>query len=356
MIFTTSIGSLGQAEHAYTIRLPFTLSPGRTIKLQDGIAHFDLLGHKCQIAEETHQYSLTIRGFASESSATDFLSRTAAGLIWLGLKFPMGVRFSATVAPIHLFQAPRPIAAGSFYDSITEQKGWKEIDGCYSSDQTVVRQEHKRLLVETVGRATFRQDTPASFFADALAEALNMGRPEMVLNQPKLKLATELYASTYYEATPSASFLGRFTALEALLPRTPASVVIREMVNRFIEEARAAATQQRESAAINAEFQSVLTRLAHLRDTSIKSRIRMIIEEKLRNDPDIESSAALGREVSKLYDLRSDLVHYGTADPMQIRQGNTRLGDIVPRLLRVLFRQVAAHNPPPDDRMGENQF
>ena len=168
-------------------------------------------------------------------------------------------------------------------------------------------------------------------FAQGLVE------PGEVPRDPKLRLACEVYLSSYFESTSAASFLSRITALEILVTDVSASAPVQTMVKRFIAEAIAAQTDEKDPA-IQREFESVVSRLAYLRYRSIKSRIRCLVED---TESDIADHAKVSKEISKLYDLRSTLVHTGEADKAAITEGNNRLNDVVPRVLRSLFRQTA---------------
>ena len=128
MLFSIGIGSAGEGTPSYSVRLPFTLSPGRTLKLADG-SSFELLGHACEISQEHNQYALTIGGFGSQDEASTFLLNACAGLIWFGLKSSVGVRFKADKTPVKLFAPPKSIAEGSLIISIASEKGWREYDG-----------------------------------------------------------------------------------------------------------------------------------------------------------------------------------------------------------------------------------
>jgi hypothetical protein len=112
------------------------------------------------------------------------------------------------------------------------------------------------------------------------------------------------------------------------------------MVERFVAEA-ADAQKREQDPAIKRELESLVSSLSYLRLRSIKSGIRRLIEETLRSDPDIPAPADVAKEVSRLYDLRSTLVHSGEADHAAIREASNRLNDLVPRILRILFKRVA---------------
>jgi hypothetical protein len=340
MLFSVSIGSVGTTEPTFTARLPFQMPAGRTIKLDEDVAQFDLQGHPCQIALEANQYALTIRQFSTEAAAAEFLLQAAGGLVWLGLKYPIGFRFDPNISKIDSFREPRLIDSASFVSKITGPKGWKAIDGQYDSDQTIVRPEHKRLICWTTGRVTVRQDTPPKILEDAIIEAMSFGRPDRIFHEAKLRLAIDFYMSSHFDTTPAASFLNRFTTLEILVPDVPVHAVIQERLGRFIAEIRAEGKKHENQEDLSAEVQSVLSRLAHMRNRSIKSGLRSLIRENVRDDQN--RSGYLAREVADLYDLRSELVHNGTADRKEINEGNNRLGEIVPQLLRTLFQRAAA--------------
>ena len=278
--------------------------------------------------------------FRFRYAASIFLLRICAGLMWFGLKTSAGVRFNSETTPVELFPEPSPIADGSQVVPITASKGWSEIDGQDDADKTVIRPEHKRLVVWAVGSPTVRLDTPVSLLSKIMLEGMAEGRPEQVLHEPKLGLACEVYLSSHFEIRLAASFLSRITTLEILAKDTPASDPVRTMVERFIAEANQARKDTKDFG-LQSEFESLASRLDHLRDRSIKSSIRRVVEDALRNDPDVAVPADVAREVSRLYDLRSSMVHKGEADPAAIRAASGRLNDVVPRVLRALYRDAA---------------
>jgi len=286
---------------------------------------------------------LTAAGFDSEAAASTFLHKVCAGLIWYGLNNSTGFRLDADATPVKLFAQPIPIAEGSPIASIATEKGWRESDGHYDASQTIIRPDHKKLIVFTGGSGEVRIDALVSRLAAVVLEGMGEGRAELVLCDAKLRLACEVYLSSYFESTAAASFLSRINTLEILVTDVPASAFVQTIVERFLCEARSAQTDEKDPA-IRRELESVVSRLVYLRVRSIKSRIRGLVEDTLRADRDIADAAKIAREVSKLYDLRSTLVHTGEANKEDIIDGNNRLNRIVPAVLRVLFRQTALYD------------
>lgn len=339
MVFSVGIGSAGEGGPSYLLRLPFILLPGRRLKLAES-SRFELLGRTCEISEEPNQYVLTATGFESEDAAANFLPKICAGLIWFGLKHSVGLRFSPEATPVNLFDNPKSIAEDSMVSPIASKAGWHEYDGHYDSDKTVIRPDHKRLFVFRAGSVTARLDTPVSILSSAMFEGMSFSRAEQVLCAPKLRLASEVYLSSHFESTPTASFLSRITTLEILATEASAVEPVGTMVDRFIGEAKDA-RERVEDPAVQSEFDSLISRLANLRNRSIKSQLRRLVEETLRTDAEITDSTAVSREISDLYDLRSILVHSGEADAERIRKANSRLNEVVPRVLKALFKETA---------------
>ncbi len=166
------------------------------------------------------------------------------------------------------------------------------------------------------------------------------GRPELVVRDAKLWLACEVYLSSHFENTPTASFLSRITTLEILVEDVTASEPVETVVQRFIDEAKAAQKSEPNSH-VQGEFQSLISSLARLRNRSIKSGIRSLVEQSLQTETDSVDAVEVSKEIARLNDLRSKLVHSGQVDEGDIVQGNNRLNEVVPRILRVLFRETA---------------
>lgn len=336
MLFSISIGSRGEGTPSYTLRLPFILAPGRILKLEEQNT-FSLLGQASKIVQENKQYTLIVSGFASECSAKLFLTKACAGLIWYGLKNSVGIKYQVDINTINLFDEAAPIAEGAPFSEITNKKGWSQFDGDFDLDKTVIVPEHKRLLIFTAGNVSIRIDSPVSTVFNAIQEGMAERGSHSILEAPKLRLACEVYLSSHFENSAAATFLSRITTLEILIADTPASKPVQNTVEELIRAAETAKNSAIDDET-RKEYTSVLSRLKHLRNRSIKSGIRTLITKELSEaqEPRFVSEAA--QDVARLYDLRSALVHTGEAQAEAIAAANARLGEIVPLVLKSLFR------------------
>jgi len=334
MLFCISKGSKGEGKPSYTLRLPFELAAHNALKLTNDT--FELLGHPSVLVLEEDQYVLIIKGFESAEAANAFLYKACAGLIWVGLTASFGIRFQVEATPWKLHSPPRPINENASHAKTLE--GWTETDGQYDGRKTTVVAEHKRLVRSMGGKVRGIIIMPTLNLAKAMMEGMSKGKAELVLRDPKLSLACEVYLSSPFESTPAASFLSRITALEILAFETKRSGPVLKLVERFGEDTSEALENECD-ASLREEYQSLKSSVSRLRHKSISSGIRELVESTLGSSEFGAEGIPNAKKVAQLYGLRSKLVHEGYSIEKAIRLANNDLGVIVPQILRKLFEQ-----------------
>jgi hypothetical protein len=343
-MFSFGIGSTGEGPPAYLAQISFTLSPDFHIDTDDDNA-YELLGHDCKVSKVNNQYLLLVSGFSCEEAASTFLAKASAALIWSGLRKPFGLKVEHEIKPVTFFPEPIPVIDGNPLAPSLREKGWEAVDGHYLANQTTIRPDHKRLTFFHAGDVSLRQGMTASHLIEALVEGLDLGHPELVLADPKLLLACEVYLSSYFEKTDTASFLSRITALEILAPETEASDTLKSLVEQFMHEvSRTRREASQDDHELQRELHGLSSSLGRLRSRSIKNSIRNLVGEVIQNETGSYDLDSIPEEVSKLYDLRSSLVHDGKGNMTEVNNGNNKLSDIVPRVLRARFRDLATNH------------
>lgn len=324
---------MGSNSPSFTVRIPFELAPGRYLNNEQP-SEFDLLGAKSTIAIEDGQYVLIASDLLSEEAAQIFVQKAGVALIWCGLTQRIGIRYQNEITPINIATEPLPIAKDSPFSEIVKFAGWSDFHGDYTTNKTVVVPEHKRLFAFTGGKPTFRNEIPVQTFAKSIQDGIaEIGSTALA---PKLQLACEVYLSSFFENSPAASFLSRITTLE-ILADAPASDRVRQKVEKFIEETKASLHTEKSEAG-QQDYQSLIGSLAYLRNRSIKGGIRSLFKEVFSGELGINPATELGREVAKLYDLRSDMVHRGVTDHDLVQTAANRLAEITPKLLLLLLK------------------
>ncbi len=343
IIFGFLEGSKGSGEESYTLRVPFMVSPNATLTVSSETSPPTVDGHSAAIFESPGSYVLEVYGFASEEAARSFLPKVGAGLIETALRRRISFPFTLRTAPVKYFDPPRDLVPENPATKHLWDKGWSQLDGYYPHDATVIKPEHKKLYVEYVGGGTLSLVVGDEDIAHEVSEALSvLPYPERVFEDEKLRLALNLYNSAFFEKGDPARLIAFVTVLETLNPGgevpQPVSDVVDELVDK-VKESQAAITNS--PGCSSSDYDSLLTSVRRLKELSIGRGIRRLVTEKLELDPDIEDAVAVGREVREIYNLRSKLVHHGSADEAEVRAAIRRLLDIVPRVLLVMLSQAA---------------
>jgi hypothetical protein len=100
----------------------------------------------------------------------------------------------------------------------------------------VIIPEHKKLIREMMGRPTLIIGIGFANLVEALEEGLRYEKPDNVLTNRKLRLALEVYASSFFESSESARFLTLMTVLEALAEPALRPGLIIDCVDGLIEQ------------------------------------------------------------------------------------------------------------------------
>jgi hypothetical protein len=157
-------------------------------------------------------------------------------LLWIVVKFRLGLIFESTAEDMKLLETPITIAPDSSFARLANSAGWPDVDGFYSAAKTVIIPEHKKLIREMMGRPTLIIGIGFANLVEALEEGLRYEKPDNVLTNRKLRLALEVYASSFFESSESARFLTLMTVLEALAEPALRPGLIIDCVDGLIEQ------------------------------------------------------------------------------------------------------------------------
>jgi len=317
---------------AYSLRVPIRLAPGQKLEIGLGVC-FTYQDVCIEVVwESSNLYSLTVGMFSSEEEAALWLSKFSVALLWLTIKFRLGLIFESTPTDINLLDEPLVIAPDSPFAGIAKSVEWCEIDGFYPADNTVVRPEHKKLLREEMGRPTVALGIGFSNIVDALEEGLSYTRHNDLLANRKLRLAFEIYASSHFERSSVARFLTLMTALEALTENSLRPQPLVDCIDSFLEQLH---SQREYLVALcgQRQFDSFVGGLKSLQGRSIAEKIKSLLETRLGDKPEIEHVARF----KSIYGLRSRLLHEGLSDQAEIGNAISTLDILVSAVLRTML-------------------
>jgi Apea-like HEPN len=334
MFLQFSIGSKGAASAAYSIRIPITPAPGQKLDIGEGVC-FTYEHFHVEIVRERYFYSLTVGEFSSEAQGLLWLCKFSVALLWIVAKLRLGLIFESTAEGMELFEEPITLAPNSPITDLAKSVGWRDVDGFYSADKTVIRPEHKKLISDLTGRPTVIIGTGFANFVEVLEEGLRYAKPNTVLTDRKLRLAFEIYASSFFESSRSARFLTLMTALEAIAESASRPAPVIDCLEGFMN--RLKSRREELVRLVGAEeFESLAGSLRNLQEKSIGQKIRTLLKTKLAGTPE----AVHIPQFSHIYEIRSRLVHQGLSDDTEVGSAISTLDNLVPAILRRLLLEA----------------
>jgi len=337
-----SIGSSGKGDERYLLYIPFTFSPGRELSNIDVDKKYNAGG--CEIGFEKNQYyyALTIGHFQTEEQAKLYYPKIKSALLWISLKYLIGISTPAELTPVSIMGASTPVPVKGPIKEVAEVVGWNTTEGHYDADKSVVRPDHKKLIRWEMGRPTVTAGLGANNFIESIKEALNFPNPENIQIDSKLQLAIELYSSFFFEQSHEAKFIKLVTVLEALIPdylaEEPAKSLSHE-INDLIKQKRNEYSKESDDWK---ELNLLLCRAGQLKYQSIGRSLRTYISGIIEENPTLGQNEEVTNKLKDLYNIRSKLLHEGIGDNDEIKNGLSFLNTFVPKLLETLYRKDAA--------------
>ena len=217
----------------------------------------------------------------------------------------------------------------------------KKVDGGICGDRPAIYPTGKIVCGVIANAPSLSLSFSPDKTVDYIVEALAMPSLEHVSEDPKLKLALDLYNSFFRESTANARFLTLIMALEALAPREERHQCVVKAINEWVDELKHLQSLFDKKSEEWQAYDSLIGDISrHKKEKSHRSRIRSLVYSALH------CSDAKAQELSKkaveLYDMRGTLVHTG-----QVKKG-TDLGSavadlryIVVRVLKARFLQIS---------------
>jgi hypothetical protein len=341
MLFAISPGSDGSGGDRFVASIPFVLSPGSTLQLEETVIHSFEGGNQVKLEKLQLRYSASVGPYSSEAEAQLGLQRLTAALLWSTLEFNVGLQYPGERGLVHLHEQPIPIPSVGPMANISKITGWQETDGHYDADSPVVLPDHKRLVRFEGGRATFTAGIGGDNFLKKLAEALEFPRTAAVAEDKKLRLAIEICAGHKFEISDSAQFVALVTALEALLPDSaisPAAASALDIARAAVLEAR---KQYAEGSVERSQVDHLLSRLGGLKQEAIGTAMRSFVLATVQRHQDLGNTDATSLALRDAYFVRCRLLHDGHVDPALLGKKLAFLRQFVPKLLRALFLEKA---------------
>jgi hypothetical protein len=145
VIFAISPGTDGNGDPRFSAYLPFVLSPGRTISDLETSVDRKFGSETLTVEKLNTLYALVLKSFPTEDAAAVALAKLQAALLWVSLKYKVGVSYSRKLEEVKLFDKPEPVPNKGIMAQVVSSRGWSVTEGYYDADKCVIRPEHRKL-------------------------------------------------------------------------------------------------------------------------------------------------------------------------------------------------------------------
>ena len=348
MLFAISIGSDGSGPERFVLYVPFSVPPGRQISPIDTSTAYKIAGYDVHLEKLTYFYALTIGPFDTEEAARQFFPKLRSSLLWVSLKYKVGISYPRSITDVTLTETPTPVPEKVIVKQLADKVGWDITEGYYDADKAVVRPEAKKLVRWETGRPTVIAGIGANNFAECIEEAMSFAVPENVIRHEKLQLAIDLYSAFFFELSYKAQFITLVTVLEALAPESEVPDIAKEELDStklLVKETRNRFS--RDSREWN-DLEHLVSRIGNLKKQAIGTVMREYISGIVLEHPDLGDPQEVSDRLRDIYKHRSLLLHEGDADEEAIKEGLRFLTGFVPQLLERLYVAAAEHNRYPN--------
>ena len=315
------------------LRLPFVTARSFEIPPDPGWCAFS--DYLARVSKLGDQLALEVSGISSEQDAKLLFERLRGAFLLASVSHRIGLTTESRLTPVHYYEPPLVPRPGFLF----ENQG--QLDGSCDAHHAVIFLERHRVMTSYVPKAWAGQIFNGEWLLGVLAPELGLRFPERVVDNRRLRLACEQYASALHQTWPALRIISLVTALEAVCERANRPQALLDRIKRFGEECDAEALGH-PAGPIKDGFKQMHGSLVDLRRESIGAALCKLVVQYLRHDSDGSDPVAIGREFSSIYGLRSKLLHEGISGEEPIRSAIIRLEDIVPRVLTNMAREVAA--------------
>jgi hypothetical protein len=309
-------GSNGMAVETtnYQIRIPFIVQPGHFFNSGE----FSIEGFPAQLEVREGLHILWIRRLPTEQAAQELLNRICPLFDWVALQTNWGIEVDCTLQEVVLLDKPSP--PGSLLPGA---------QGFANEGRPIIFPEGPRIAIGRAGEVSVRLDSPIERFVEALETGLSIpGLPERI-KKDRIRVAVEIFVSSFFEGSQYAKYLSRITVLEVLKEQRDYPAEVQDAVGRWQGEVR----EFRQSGVIDQPTaNSLYGSLRWLKQESLGRAISRLVAETL------DQKAA--EEADRLYNIRHRIVHDGELT-LNLADDLTSLTQLVQRLLQTLLTSDA---------------
>ena len=161
-----------------------------------------------------------------------------------------------------------------------------------------------------------------------------MPNASQIVENERVRLASELYSHSHFETSIKARFLSQMTVLEVLSERPQQPQNLQALIDKWVGEIGEIQERSKDPDE-KRSLERLKSRMLGLKEESITESVRVLVGKALTAMRDPKASELVAR-VGLLYGFRSKIVHGG---PVVLGQAPTELQEVVGKTLRAVMKQ-----------------
>lgn len=323
---------------SFVLRFPFR--PQCAIAGIDDSAYFAIGTLNARLRNRSPYAVLEIHNFETAQAAYDFISVVWAALRWVLITGNLNT--TCEFLPREPAWAEEPDRAAHNLSASFGLPITGPIHGICEEGWPTVYEEGKSLRFIGLGDVAVAVTTPVDLFLSNLKYGLERPRSSSLINDPRFRLASDLFSAFHFEPSPPTRLISLGMSLEVLAePETKHLEALSLLEKWQVELAGRKTEVEGNDDAVHA-LESLERELMFRKEASIRSRIRRTAM-KLGNYFGLDQAVLLAQDAIATYDDRSALIHNGTLDEPRLSQTVEKGRDTVCRLLQAYY-QLALGN------------
>ena len=333
MLFAIGPGSDGGGIERYSLYLPFSLAPEHQLQDSQEFVAFSLQGYSAEIQKLRHFYFIKVHPFPTPEEARNYLDTLQACLLRLSLTNRIGISYPKKISEIYIFDEPVEISEKSNLYESARLVGWTVAHGHYDADKVAVIPEHRSIWRFESGRPALLLGHKIERFAELIAASAPPRAVSLDSEFPRLKLAIELYNSCAFDLPPNAQLITLVSALESITPDTAISPEAADCLDEAVSTLKTARNQEQRGTEAYRELDNLVNRAGLLKRQSIGSELRALVLPIVEQTTALQEFGDVASKLRNAYQMRSTLLHNGTADSSQTEESLAFLKEFVRALL-----------------------
>lgn len=314
----------------YSVIVPFQLADDREISSPTPF-NGESGGYPAELRHQIPYYAVHLQNIPSEEDAKEQFSRLIVGLYWAAVEYRSGILVKSELQQPHYPDNPIE-AVKNMFGEATDYRAEVIVDGAMSA----ILPGGMKIVTSTGQSAKLVMSYSPAKFLETLGQGMMLPNPYAVLTSVKLRLAIELYCLAHFRASDFARFLVLCVVLETLAPEGSQSAHTVDLLDQWMKDAKARASALADGSTERDELESLANRMGYLKNQSHRGRIRQLVKSQLMADGQVDADDA-AREATRLYDVRSGLVHTGK---YELGNDLAQLDLIVCRVLKAAMRNA----------------